>query len=596
MRKKVSKILGVALSVIVLASMIVTASPVMATISQPAITVTPDSISTAAEYLISFDTYFPMAATDDITVIFPSGTTVPSSITAANVSISNDGKTGTFTACTTVTSNSTIREVVALIPVGETTGGAAHMAIKITAAAGVINPGTPGTYQVEVDTSQEGTNVISKDYTIGIPGMVTRYNDDGNYVGSFNTISAALAACNDKDELKLGHGTYAEDITIPATLDYLDITATGEVAETVLKGNFVFDGTNNTITGCTFKGTVTVNATGTPGTFTDCAFTKVSSTSGATLVTNNAPDLTLDGCTFDTTSGSVQDTALDLTCGNGAEIKNCTFTTDEGTTASQDTAIDVTGAQTGLMVKSNTFIGTKGVGYCDSAGAVITTSTVKDNTFDGFEKAIHYNNTGASSSLLIRGNTITNQTKSTMGAIDIDTATSVVIAGNTISDSTGYSVHVAANGDKVVAMANNFLSNAKGFKNLDTANNVNAKNCWWGNTAGPTTATVTGGDDVSSYVTYKPFITAPVGKGAYVANATGLDGELICGVVVKTWAARAPSWWPTMKATPRRSSHPTALLMAAILMSTVPVAQLQLPSNSMLRTSPKIPMLMSTAH
>ena len=534
MKKRINKILGVALSVMLLVSLIVTASPVMATISEPDVSVVPDSISTAAVYTIEFDTYFPLIVTDTITVEFPSGTTVPDTFTAASITISNDANatTPTYTAAIAATLSSSTRICAVTIPAAEVTTGAAHMGIKFLATSGVISPGTPGTYTLKVKTSQETTYVTSDTYTVGVPGMVTRYNDDGNYVGSYNTVALAIAGCNDEDELRLGPGTYAEDVTVTSTLDDITIVATGDPADTIIKGNFVFDGTGNSITGITFKGTVVVNAAGTTGSFTDCAFTKVSSTSGATLFTNNANDLTVDGCTFDTTSGSVQDTAAVLALGNDAEFKGCTFTTDEGTTTAQDTAISVTGAQTGLVVKTSTFTGTKGVGYSD-ASAAITTATVKDNTFDGFEEAISYSNATAGATLTIRNNTISNQTKSTVGAIDIDAAASVVLAGNTISDSTGYSVHVLTNGDVVAVMANNFLDNAKGLKNANAALDVVAENNWWGNTAGPTTATTTAGDKVSSDVDYKPFITQATSAATYTAAGTALDGETTCGVAVE---------------------------------------------------------------
>jgi hypothetical protein len=302
MKKKLSRILGVVISVTLLASMIVAAVPVSADISVPSVSVAPASISAPGVYTIKFDTYFPMAAgTDTITIVLPSGTTVPTAYTAGSIEVCNDvGATDTYTAATAVTWTSATRTVAITVPAGEGTTGAAHMGVKFLATSGVLNPSSPGSYTLTVKTSQETTAVTSKTYTIKVPGKVDRYNSDGNFTGTYNDLTTAIAACNDKDVLKIGPGEYAESPTIGATQDEITLESTGTAADTIIKGTLTIAGTKATLDDLTIKGALVVN--GATASIKNCSLTKVSSTSGATLLDVNASttitDSTIDNVWF----------------------------------------------------------------------------------------------------------------------------------------------------------------------------------------------------------------------------------------------------------------------------------------------------------
>jgi len=533
-------------------------APVMADVSQPSVTVSPATISTNAKYVITFYNNLPLAIGETVSVKFPSGTTLPTSF-VGETDVFLDGLINTgVTAGVAVAVNTTTRVVTITVATAAiASADKVTVTFDITGTNKVNTPASVGDYILSVNTSLETEYIESASYSIGIPGMVTRYNKDGNYVGSYNTIQAAINAAGDKDHIKLGPGTYTEVLTTataPAGIDELVIESTGVASETIIKATTVtIERAYTTLDDLTIKGEITVSAT-------DCtiknSILSKKATSGETLLTSSGANFKVTDCTFDTTYKAVQDWGIKIAGGNDTAISGCTFTTDEGTTTLQDRGIEVTAAVTGLTVKDSTFNGTKGIGYKDALGAAtITTATVKDSTFDGFENAFSYSNTTATSTLTIRGNTITNQTLSTVGAIDIDTAINTIIVGNTIRGSTGYSIHIAANQDKVTVIGNNFVDNAKGFKNV-VATKMSAINNWWGSDSGPAGEGTGTGDKVSTYVTYKPYLTAAISAGQSAA-ATSLDAKTVAGVKVSDLATAATLIWASKYTANPKAVAPT---------------------------------------
>jgi hypothetical protein len=552
MKKKFTRILGVGLTVALMVSLMLGAAPVKADVSQPSVTVTPDSISAAAQYSISFYNNLPLAVGQTVTVQFPSDTGIAAAYTG-ETDVFLDGLINTGVTAGTVTVSTATREVTITVATAAI-ASADKITVKfVTGGNEVKNPTTPGSYTLKVKTSLETTYVESKAYTIGVPGVVAVYNKGGNYTGSYNTVKAALAAANAYDVLKIGPGTYTDALTGADGIDTANVTleASGTVAECIIKADLDITAAYAKIDGLTIKGAVDISAAGDDVTIINCDLTKKSSTSGATLLTSAGDRLSVKDCTINTTSGSVQDTGIKINAGATIDIDGCTFTTDEGTTAAQDIAIEVpaTSAVTSLTVKSCTLTGTKGIGYKD-ANTSQTTASVRDSTFDGFEKAFSVLNAVALSNLTIRGNTINNSSKSTVGAIDVDATTATIIVGNDIEDNKGYSVHIAANQDKVTVVGNNFGGNGKGFKNATTTK-MSAVNNWWGDVSGPSGEGTGTGDAVSTYVTYKPFLLAPVAAGTTAAGATGLDAKTICGVQVSGLTSSTLIWLAQYTANPK---------------------------------------------
>ncbi|MFC1873648.1 beta strand repeat-containing protein, partial [Chloroflexota bacterium] len=530
MKKKISRILGVGLVVALLGSMILAAAPVSATVSQPSVTVSPNSISNGGIYTIKFDTYFPLvAATDTITVTFPSGTIVPATITAGQVTVDNAGGASP-TVATVVTSNATLRTAVVTVPAGEGTTAASHMEVEFSATSGIINPSAPGTaYTLQVKTSQETTNVTSKDYVIEVPGRIDRYNKEGNFVGAYSTITLALAAVNDYDVLKLGTGTYTESPTIAVGADHVKIETMGTAADTTIKGTLTLNGTFATIDDITIKGVVVVG--GASNTIQNSVITKASTTSGIVpMVDINAGTTTIKNSTIDTSGGSVIDTAIDV--GASTTLSDCTIVVDQDSSLNDDTAIDATAAAT-VKVTNCTITGSSGYGFVDNSVAVVV-ATISGSTFDGLEKAIVINNATALSAVTIRGNTIKNSSSATTSAITITLATAVTMDGNTLIDNLGYSVDVAANANLVTMVGNNISGSGKGLRNTDAVNTLTCEMNWWGGTSGPTISSNVGGTGetitATGTVDYKPWIEASAASSRSAAATLALDASTTVGI------------------------------------------------------------------
>jgi hypothetical protein len=140
-------------------------------LGEPAVTISPTSAGAAAEYVITLaaDVTTGLAAdTDTVTIQFPVGTTVPSSITASNVQfgLTSSAYTSTGTAPVVDQDKRTVTAVTS-----KTVSDGGDLYIKITSAAGVCNPteaatGTEALYKVMCSTSQDRQFKVSAAYTV----------------------------------------------------------------------------------------------------------------------------------------------------------------------------------------------------------------------------------------------------------------------------------------------------------------------------------------------------------------------------------------------------------------------------------------------
>ncbi len=155
--------------VMVLALGLVTATPAAATVSTPAVTVSPSTVSFSGQYTITFTTTSDLAASipDDIRVVFPTGTTLPVTITNTDVTINSIA-----VASATVSAQLVTLEVAVDVPAGAVT-------VVFATAAAIQNPSTAGTtYTVDVSTSTEVTPVTSGTYAItAVPPTVPTVTD-----------------------------------------------------------------------------------------------------------------------------------------------------------------------------------------------------------------------------------------------------------------------------------------------------------------------------------------------------------------------------------------------------------------------------------
>ena len=130
-------------------------------ISQAQVTLTTNGLGKASGYTVTFQTGAGGALTAGIGriyIVFPSGTTVPVSMAAANVRVNGVTASNVFT----VTSN---RRVEITTPVA--VAGSSQITVVIDVAANIVNPSTPATsYTLAAYTSSEQTLVYSAQYSI----------------------------------------------------------------------------------------------------------------------------------------------------------------------------------------------------------------------------------------------------------------------------------------------------------------------------------------------------------------------------------------------------------------------------------------------
>jgi len=362
MKNRFSKVLGVAVTLAMLSSLII--APMAGGVSSPTVVLSNPVISQGSNYTLTFDVVAAVPTTGVITVQFPIGTTVP--ITAAwglgDVTLQATAGFGTlipetsFAAANiaTTSAGSTLAGPIVTLTVTAADftptciGEDATVRIKFKNTK-VTNPSAIATtYTLTVKTDQVGdtTAVASQAYALTGPyvpplaGIVEIYNPSGILMGSYTGATAlmgggnAVATAGANYTIKIGPGTYTEDI-IPSAAGQTFI-ATGSAAETLIVGNWTVGVASVTIDGLTLVDnaaapTVDITATGNLATIKNCVFTK-----GGTALTTAARTAVRYGNT--------------VALGTGL-ITNNTFDTTLGAVA--DTAIQVN--QTGLTISGNTF-------------------------------------------------------------------------------------------------------------------------------------------------------------------------------------------------------------------------------------------------
>ena len=219
-----------------------------------------------------------LAPANTITVLFPSDTTVPTSIApgyvfvksvaAQTVSVSGRQVTVTLAAGCNVINNETFTLMFAL-------------------GAGLKNPTTPSAiYTVSAWTNRETTPVTSSSYTIG--GVEVQRT--GGTIGTYVTIQAAIdnAGTQDGDTLLIHSATYPENVNVNkeltlqgtgATVPIIDggaggttvtiadsnVTLTGLTIQNGPTGIAVTSGTNNKVNNCNIITNTTYGLNNTSG-------------------------------------------------------------------------------------------------------------------------------------------------------------------------------------------------------------------------------------------------------------------------------------------------------------------------------------------
>jgi parallel beta-helix repeat protein len=175
----------------------------------PTTTVSPGTAGAAAQYIVSFEPTTTLTAdTHTVTIQFPLGTVLPSSISAGNVQFSDDGTNYTATGSTPVIDQD--RRTVTATTSDTVTGGSETCYVKILSAAGVTNPTLASTslYKTMVKTSVDGQwKVAGSAHSItagnatqlmvcnGQVGLAsTYYSDDATVINMYSNLIYLVVA------------------------------------------------------------------------------------------------------------------------------------------------------------------------------------------------------------------------------------------------------------------------------------------------------------------------------------------------------------------------------------------------------------------
>ncbi len=544
MKKKFSKILGIGLTLALLTSLLLTAAPVSADVSEALVDLDDDEISADNVWTVTFAITDALTTANDIIIIWPDGFDITPIVegtadddgdtvvtddpdddlrvgsssgigVAALISTSTDGAFST-----TYETNDTL-----IINVPGNIGAGATVQVVIGSATDTalrgINADDIGTFNLIVSTSIEDEEIDSEDFELVIPtpdvpsGVVQLRNPSDILMDNFTGNDAIQLAIDDTRTtadfiLRVGEGNYTNAVAV----NEADITieAAGDVEDTIIEGAVTMSALDCVLDGFTIDGSVTVAATGDGSILENLVFD-----GGSTLtITAAGIDVEVTDCTFD-----VED-SVGIDMNEAADVTGSTFTVEDG-----GLAIAVDAAADGGTIDDNTFTGDSGEGD----GITLAGDTdVTDNTFDSLEGAIgitlaevtlngnEFKDTETSAIIVnsaavfvhIVNNTFTGSDDDVVLDVDLNSAL-VFFMFNTITDSAG---------DEGVLITND------GGAALSAANN------WWGDAAGPAE-----GDDAfggADATVSEPYLPGAVSPGSALATITAdFDEEDDVGVRVE---------------------------------------------------------------
>jgi len=226
-------------------------------------TVSPATVGAAAQYLFDATCTVNLTGdTDTVSVMFPVGTVLPSSISASNVQFSDDSTD--YTASSSTPTVDTDKRIVTATVSTDVTAASETLYMKILSGAGITNPTRASTddYYCMLLTSQDGKWVLADAVHTISGGTATK-----------------VAVCN--GEVGLASTYYSDDATMINMLSsYIYVTLTDDY------GNAKAPSSSVTVTpsSSSASGTFYVNSNATPGsgTYSSATSITVSTASPAT--------------------------------------------------------------------------------------------------------------------------------------------------------------------------------------------------------------------------------------------------------------------------------------------------------------------------
>ena len=542
MKKKFSKILGVGLTLSLLASLLLTAAPVLADVSAATVDPDDDDISaTDVTYTITFQINADIDEGEFIYVKFPSDTDV-SSVVTGDVTVTATSGIGSSpgevdTVVVSVSGQTVTIELDDLsTTIGDPLGRLAWVEVEI---GDVDNPDEAGDYTLQVKTTPETTWVESAVYEIAEPsvgGYVSVYNDADVLLATFGG-SEALNDCEDAAAgyfdsadytIEVGPGTYVLQDGDPINIngEGLTLISTDGAATTIIEADEANPGIHINADDVTVDGFTVNDGEGdgilinydTEGvTVQNCIVTDAG-WSGIVLSWDSTyEDKVVDSATV--TGNLIEE------CGAGINLLgsavDCTIS-DNTITDSSNESLDIHGGSEDYPTHGNTISGNIITGN-QTMGIRLKGDS---DTYDTFEETV------------ISGNTISENEGDGIQILDsVNDITGLVIMGNTIADNDDDGISLTGAGAwsaSCVIVFNNITGNGDdGIDNVgDGIGAIDATLNWWGTTDSDDIDAEFEDDDSND--DWTPFLTAAVDtifSGYHAdANEDDIDGEDECGV------------------------------------------------------------------
>jgi len=588
LKKRFSKILGVALSVGLLASLIVAAVPVMANVSQPAVAVDPNEISIEGEYTITFGITKELVAGKYIMVTLPDDTNIDNFYGATWVA-STVYSLGTIVypitygadysyECTTA-GTSAAGEPAWPIVVGNTVADGTAVwtcrlaSISIAATSGIGSADFSGkvptvvpvvdtddlTIQFDLPAGMNATEKIGVMATIQIViDGVTNPTEPGDYALTVKTeeeTTVVESASYSIDSPVVGGGVYIYNASNILVDTYGGKSALGAA---LTDGWFGKDDFIVEVGPGTYLLTAPITITGEGVTLRSsdgAAETEIDCNEAHGIVINNV-DVTIDGF-------KINDASVGITINaDGFTVKNCDIVDADGNgpgilisvNGTDATIMDNTfddcaiaaiqfalGAPTDLDdvdITGNEISGGDADGILFSGGnqdVDVTGNTISANAGSG----IVIEGAAVSSDIMIKGNTISENEEHGILVDATAIPTSIEISENTIADNETDGIRIDQSGalwgvtNRIIF--NNFSGNTSDHLQSDSSDDVNAYFNWWDSAVE---------DDFSAKIeeagsgdiNYEPWLMAEFGTGISVGdvttNASSLDAQDAVSVVV----------------------------------------------------------------
>jgi hypothetical protein len=566
MKRKLSKILGIALSIALLTSLLVAAVPVSA-ISDAEVAFPPfmgdDVISTEnATYKITFELGRQLTSNatvnQSIIITFPDEYTLededPNTYDTATLVAGYgwvDQGSGANQSAAIIDSydfaaNNSDKEII--ITFGHDTYIGESAEVRIEIPNGIKNPDTPDSYQLTIQTWNDTLDVPVEDavetelfaivepYITPLSGIALAYNKEGILMLQSHYIAQCIAKAGVGGRVEVGPGSYDE--TLDANVAGQTIVGTGEAGTVIITdvdangvggtlsvsaGEYLDTETGVTIEGLTFatnpkaktppRAPITIEDSAEYVTITDCDIT--SGTHYGVELEASDYSHAISNCTITAESTKYEQTAIMADA--VVAVTDCTITVGAKGTAITSTAGE-NPDHASTKVKGTTITGNA----AGSAGVEVTgcgVATIDGSTLQSLDTALYVDATKV---------TLKNSIVDTCGAAKLGKGDAIYVTGGNTTTFLMYNNTVQNTAELNWALNigsgvannihfNNILNNTQAIKGPGVGGNYTHN--WWGSADGP-------GFDENEITGGPPYKFIPLGSSVESASLAVSKGKV----------------------------------------------------------------------